>query len=135
MACLDTTLLIDLGRSRGELSRRAARKTVELALQGEVVVTTQFNVAELYVGVQLARDAKREAESVERVLAGLEVLSFDDRAAWLFAEFSARLRRLGRPIGDMDVLIAATAVAFGQKLITRNPGHFVDIPHLRLESY
>ena len=135
MACLDTTLLIDLGRSRGDLSRRAARKTVELALQGEAVVTTQFNVAELYVGVQLSSDPTREAGSVARVLDGLQVLNFDDRAAWLFAEFAARLRRLGRPIGDMDVLIAASAVAFGHKLITRNPAHFSDIPHLRVESY
>ena len=38
-----------------------------------------------------------------------------------------------RPAGDMDVLVAATAVAFGHKLITRNPAHFSDIPHLRVE--
>lgn len=135
MACLDTTFLIDLGRSRGELGNRAARKMVELALGGETVVTTRFNVAELYMGIQLASDSRREAASVERVLDGLEILPFDDRAAWLFAEFAANLRRQGRPIGDMDVLIAATAVAFDHQLVTRNTAHFTGVPRLRVESY
>jgi tRNA(fMet)-specific endonuclease VapC len=135
MACLDTTFLIDLARSKGELSRRAAQKAVELVLQGKTLVTTQFNVAELYVGVQLANNLQQEADSVEQVLHGLEILSFDDRAAWLFGEFTALLRRLGRPVGDMDVLIAATSVASGHALVTRNPAHFMNIPHLHVDTY
>jgi len=35
----------------------------------------------------------------------------------------------------MDVLIAATAMAAGHNLVTRNPSHFADIPHLRVEAY
>jgi predicted nucleic acid-binding protein len=135
MACLDTTFLIDLGRSRGELHRRASRRLEELAVSGEILVTTQFNVAELYVGVQLASDAERELKSVEQLLRDLEILDFDDRAAWLFAESTAHLRRLGRPAGDMDVLIAATAMANGHGLVTRNPAHFADIPLLQVDAY
>jgi predicted nucleic acid-binding protein len=35
----------------------------------------------------------------------------------------------------MDVLIAASTVAFGHTLITRNPPHFADIPQLAVETY
>ena len=35
----------------------------------------------------------------------------------------------------MDVLIAATAMAYGHTLITRNPKHFRHIPHLIVEEY
>ena len=63
------------------------------------------------------------------------VLDFDDSAARLFAGIAAELRRKGRPAGDMDVLIAATAMAGGHSLVTRNTAHFADIPHLTVETY
>jgi predicted nucleic acid-binding protein len=42
---------------------------------------------------------------------------------------------IGRPAGDMDTLIAAIALAHGQRLVTRNPKHFADVPGLIVESY
>lgn len=135
MACLDTNFLIDQSRSSMEFCRRASKKLTELVVRGETVATTRFSVAELYVGVQLARDPERELESVRRIIANLEILPFDDRSAWLFGEFTARLRRMGRPTGDMDVMIAASTVAFNHILVTRNPSHFAGIPDLTVESY
>lgn len=35
----------------------------------------------------------------------------------------------------MDVLIAATAMAAGHCLVTRNPAHFKSIPELAVETY
>jgi predicted nucleic acid-binding protein len=63
------------------------------------------------------------------------MLVFDDRAARLFAEMTAHLRRIGRPAGDMDVLMAATALAAGHCLVTQNPAHFADIPGVVVETY
>jgi predicted nucleic acid-binding protein len=121
MACLDTTMLIDLSHPRRKANQGAARKIVELV--------------ERYLGVELARDRETELESVRRILAPLTVLVFDDRAAWLFAKSTAHLRRIGRPAGDMDVLIAAAAMAASHSLVTRNPLHFASIPHLAVETY
>jgi tRNA(fMet)-specific endonuclease VapC len=135
MACLDTTVLIALQRRNTEYGGLAARKVVELVIRGESLATSRLCAAELYVGVELARDRERELESVRRVLDGLEILPLDDRAAWLFAKAVAHLRRIGRPSGDVDVLIAAMALANGHCLVTRNPSHFADIPHLRVEAY
>lgn len=135
MACLDTTFLVDLQRQHTDFGRRAARRLVELAAQGELIATSRMNAAELYVGVELAEDRRRELNSVHRVLSDLEILPFDDCAAWIFARSTAHLRRIGRPAGDMDVLIAATALAHNHRLITRNPAHFANIPHLQVEAY
>ncbi len=42
---------------------------------------------------------------------------------------------LARPAGDMDVLIAATSMAAGHSLVTRNPAHFDAIPEIVVEGY
>jgi tRNA(fMet)-specific endonuclease VapC len=135
MACLDTSFLVDLQRRNTEFGRRAARRVVELAARGETLATTRLNAAELYLGVELARDRRRELDNVERILSDLDILPFDDNAAWLFARSTAHLRRIGRPAGDMDVLIAATAFANGHCLVTRNVSHFAAIPDLLVETY
>jgi predicted nucleic acid-binding protein len=44
-------------------------------------------------------------------------------------------QELGRPAGDMDVLIAATALTAGQVLVSDNASHFADIPELLVETY
>ena len=136
MACLDTTLLIDLLRSNPERKRRALAKIEVLASCGERIVTTRVNLAELYVGVELFDDPEREYQRVRGILDYINaILEFDDLAAQSFGQITAHLRRIGRPAGDMDVLIAATALANGHCLVTRNPAHFANIPHLVVESY
>ena len=44
------------------------------------------------------------------------------------------LRRQGQLIPDLDLLIAATALAHDLTLVTRNRHHFERIPDLRLHS-
>ena len=136
MACLDTTLLIDLLRSNPERKRRALAKIEVLARCGERIVTTRVNLAELYVGIELFDDPEREYQRVRGILDYINaILEFDDLAAQSFGQITAHLRRIGRPAGDMDVLIAATALANGHCLVTRNPTHFANIPLLAVESY
>ena len=136
MACLDTTFLIDLARSRSSpVGERARAKRRELADRGEACLTTRFNVAELYVGVWRAPDAGREERAVAAILDGMGILEFDDRAARLFGRITACLQRLGRPAGDMDVLVGATALAANDLLVTRNADHFADIIGLEVETY
>ena len=64
-----------------------------------------------------------------------ELLDFGDPAARLFGQITAHLQAIGRPAGDMDVLVAATAMAAGHCLVTRNVSHFANIPALAAESY
>jgi len=136
MACLDTTLLLDLaGRGGAELQLRAEQKVRQLLAEGRTLSTTRFCVAELYVGVWKARDPGSEERRTRTLLTAYVILGFDDGAAWLYGELVAHLHRLGRPIGTMDALIAATAMAAREALVTRNASHFADIPGLEVEEY
>jgi tRNA(fMet)-specific endonuclease VapC len=136
MACLDTTLILDL-RMRGgpRLRDRARRKIKDLDRSGDALTTTIFNVAELWVGIERADDPAAEQGVVEELLKPLVVLGFDEASARSFGQITATLQKRGRPAGDMDVFIASVALFHGEKLITRNPIHFADIPGLLVESY
>jgi predicted nucleic acid-binding protein len=99
------------------------------------LTASRFNVAELLVGVNRADDPERELRSVDALLQNMTVLEFGPEAARLFARITALLQQQGKPAGDMDVLIAATALAAGEPLITANPVHFRNIPGLTVDTY
>jgi len=129
-------VLIDLGRRVGSPHRQRAQACVsQLLARGELLSTSRLNEAELRVGVEMAADRQAESQKVEQLMAFLAVVEFDGVAARRFAALKAHLRSIGRPAGDFDILIAATAVATGQILVTRNPKHFADMPGLRIETY
>lgn len=52
-----------------------------------------------------------------------------------FGRIRAELRKQGQIIGDMDIGIAATALAHGLTLVTHNTSHFNRIPGLPLEDW
>jgi len=135
MACLDTTILIDLAGRTASRREQAARKIEELAGRGQGLVTTRFNVAELYVGVSQSKRPQEDEKAIHTLLSEFEILEFNDAAAKLFGFVTGFLQQIGKPAGDMDVLIAATAMAYGHTLVTRNSRHFRHIPHLIVEEY
>ena len=135
MPVLDTNILIDLGYSRrGEYAKAVAVVSMAKA-RGETICTTRLNVAELRVGIERAPDRAAEERRVSRTIAPLVILEFDEQAAEHFGRIQGHLLDIGRPIGDMDALIAAVCFANGQRLITRNFRHFLDIPGLVVEGY
>jgi predicted nucleic acid-binding protein len=137
MACLDTSLLVDVAGGGGRGAQARARtKLAELLETAETLATTRFNVAELWVGVERSRDPDAERRTVEAILEPLAVLEFDEASARAFGRITAYLRTMGSPRGDMDVLIASVALVHGEDVIvTRNRAHFEGIPGLRLETY
>lgn len=136
MACLDTSVLLDLiGRGGSKARGKAIELLSSLAAEGEELVATRFSVAEMFVGVWRVQDSSIERTRVNIVLETLQILDFDQKAAEVFGQITAELQRLGRPVGDMDALIAATALANGHCLVTANPSHFLDIPGLLVKSY
>jgi tRNA(fMet)-specific endonuclease VapC len=136
VACLDTSVLIDLLKPPAHPRHVAAAQLLQLRLSlGESLCTTRLCHAELLVGVHRSRDGTGEMARVRRVLSTLVVLEFDTRAVEHFGAIKARLMEIGRPTGDIDVLIASISIANGHSLLTRNPRHFADIAGLQVVSY
>ena len=75
-------------------------------------------------------------EKIEDVLVpNLPVLPFDAAAARRYGEIRAELERMGIPIGDADMRIAAIALSRGLRVVTANERHFRQVPELETENW
>lgn len=63
------------------------------------------------------------------------MVPFDLECAKIFGTIKSKLRRLGKPTGEVDALIAATAMAHKAMLVTANRRHFENIEGLKLEVW
>jgi hypothetical protein len=111
---LDSDILIDFLRGRTAAWSLMAR----LQATGEAPLISTVSVAEILAGAQ--RD---EEEAVQRLLSVLEKIPVSEGIARSAGGFlRAYQRSHGVELGD--ALVAATALAVGATLITRNVKHY-----------
>jgi tRNA(fMet)-specific endonuclease VapC len=91
--------------------------------------------AELRFGVRRLKNATRLAAQVEKFLAGVHTLAWDETAADQFAEVRTDLERGGTPIGIMDTMIAAHAKAVNAVLVTNDVKHFRRVRGLAIQNW
>ena len=91
---------------------------------------TAITKAELLYGLALMPDGKRKealAQTIQIFFAERvtnPILGFTDRDALPYAKISARRRKLGRPVKELDGQIAAIALSHGFAVATRNVRDF-----------
>lgn len=96
------------------------------------LMVSMISIGELIEGAYLTTTPEAHIADVRTFLAGYTIIGLDDRVMDAFGRERARLRRLGQRIADLDLLIAATAVAHDLALVTRNRRHFERIDGLQL---
>ena len=126
---LDTTVLIDVERTRIRLDGIIA--------DDDTVAIAAVTAAELLVGVHLASEARRtrRQDYVDAVLQTVPVLAYDIEVAAIHAELLAETRRLGRPRGAHDLIIAATARASNRTVVTADPDGFEALSGITVVAY
>lgn len=99
------------------------------------VAVSVITVLELRQGAEKSQQAAANHARLDLFLGPLRVLPFDEEAALAGARLRAHLERLGRPIGDLDSLIAAQALAREMILVTNNLREFERVPALQVENW
>ena len=127
---LDTNICIYLIRNRPE----SVRKHLASLNPGDVGISS-VTAAELRYGVAKSQAKTRNAAALAAFLLPLEIAAFDDAAAVKYGEIRACLEGKGTPIGPLDTLIAAHAVALGATLATNNLREFKRVPGLRCVNW
>jgi tRNA(fMet)-specific endonuclease VapC len=104
-------------------------------LSPEEVAVSALSMAELTFGAEKSERTARSRRAVERVANVLPVLPFDVDAARAYGRLRRHLERRGTPIGALDTLIAAHALALRATLVTKNTRGFARVPGLKVENW
>lgn len=129
MYALDTNSLSYFLRGRGRVGERLlAQPPANVGLPSVVL-------HELVYGASRSQAPLDLRARLEVLLRTLPVLPFGEAEARVAARIRAALEAAGKPIGPHDVLIAATALAHGATLVTRNQREFRRVKGLRVEDW
>ena len=104
------------------------------SIRPEQIFISVVTEAELLFGIARKPEATRLQKSVRGFLSGIEITEWNSAAAKHFAEERAVLERSGRMLNDIDMMIAAHALAEDAILVT-NDAAFQRISHLKIEDW
>lgn len=91
--------------------------------------------AELLAGAHKSARVEENLKSFHTFFEDLPSLPFDDEAAEHYGRIRSQLEKAGTPIGPMDTLIAAIALANDLTLVTHNLAEFNRISDLKTEDW
>jgi len=126
---LDTNIVIYTLKNRPEQVKRRFKDH-----HGRMGISA-VTLGELVLGAEHSQQVERNLADIEAMVARLEVMPFEDKAAYHFGQIRAALYRKGQPIGPYDMMIAGQARAFGLTLVTNNVKEFERVPGLVLEDW
>jgi tRNA(fMet)-specific endonuclease VapC len=129
MHLLDTNTVLDYFRARGNVAAN-----ILAAAPGEIALAA-ITAYEIWVGVLGSQSPQRRQTQFEQLLAEVDVVPFDTVISRRAAELRRALERRGEGIGPLDTLIAATALAHGATLVTRNMREFGRVPGLDVVNW
>jgi tRNA(fMet)-specific endonuclease VapC len=129
-----TGFMLDTDISSYIIKRRPATLVEKFEKYAETLNVSVITAAELRFGVEKAGRPKL-AELVEAYLERLAILDWTNEVTSHYARIRSELERSGKPIGNMDLLIASHAVSQGMTLVTNNIRHFSSVPGLKVEVW
>ena len=110
-------------------------KRMQLELEEQSCVISSVVRAEVRYGQALMTGNDKRRQPINLLLNDLPTLSWDIAAADHYGQLMAELKRRGTPIGHMDTMIAAHALATGLTVITHNLEDFKRVSNLKLEDW
>jgi tRNA(fMet)-specific endonuclease VapC len=128
MILLDTNVVVAFLNGDKSILKRIRVEIDEIGLSTLVV-------AELDYGAKVSQRSEDNLEKLYRLLEIIQVVPFDIEGAKIFGTIKSKLRSLGKPTGEVDALIAATAMAHEATLVTTNKKHFENIEGLKIEVW
>ena len=102
------------------------------------VAVPQPVLAEIAYGIERLPASRRRATLTTRadlLKRELARVAWTDAVSQAFGQIKASLERQGTRIEDMDVAVAAHAMALGAILVTTDSNHLARVPDLRVENW
>ena len=127
---LDTNICIAIIKRRPPqaLKRFTAYKVGDIGI-------SWVTLAELEFGAAKSQHPEKNQAALDEFVLPLEIASFDREAARVYGQVRATLEKKGTPIGSLDMLIGAHALALGATLATNNTREFSRIKGLSVVDW
>jgi tRNA(fMet)-specific endonuclease VapC len=90
---------------------------------------------ELETGIAKSLQPDKRRGQLAQLLDVVTVLPFGAAEARIAGQLRATLESLGTPVGQLDTMIAATALVAGSPLVTRNVREFSRVPGLTVVDW
>ena len=103
--------------------------------QPEQIAISTITQAELEYGIARSRNVDQNRIALLEFLFPFLIIDFDQMAAVQYGLIRASLESRGKPIGSMDMLLAAQARSRDFILVTNNEKEFRRIEGLKLENW
>ena len=128
---LDSNAVTNLINHRDPFIRRvrAAR------LNGGRIGTCEPVVAELCYGLELSQSRDLNFVRLRRALSGLSCWPLDRRASEQYGHIAADLRRRGRPMQVVVMMLAALAISVGDCIVVTSDSDLLAVPGLTVENW
>ena len=125
---LDTNICIFYLKGRFQLVQKLEQVGMENCFVSEVTI------AELKFGAENSEKVALNRPIVSEFQANMQIIPIFG-ALDLYAREKARLRKLGTPLDDFDLLIGTTAIANGLIMVTHDTNHFRRLEGIELEDW
>lgn len=127
---LDTNICIVIIRKKSPLVlQKLTQQTIT-----DMFLST-LTVAELQYGVHKSADLVKNQQALDQFLIPFSLVDFDFQAAQEYGKIRAYLEGQGTPIGSIDLLLAAQAIAYNLIMVTNNVKEFSRVPGLQIEDW
>lgn len=106
-----------------------------LSVNEDDIVISAVTKAEMFYGSAKSQTPQQSRAKQYEFFKRFASVNFDDTAALVYGSMRAALERVGTPIGQHDMLIAAIALSRNLILVTHNTREFSRVTGLRLEDW
>jgi tRNA(fMet)-specific endonuclease VapC len=127
---LDTNICIYIIKKKPE----AVIKKFTKLRPGSIAISS-ITLSELYYGVVKSSRLNENMIALQEFISPMIVLDITDQDALFYGKIRADLEKKGKPIGAMDLLIAAIAKSRELVLVTNNLKEFSRIADLKVENW
>jgi tRNA(fMet)-specific endonuclease VapC len=127
---LDTNICIYIIKN----NPMSVRQKFERVRASDLVLSI-VTLAELRYGAEKSQARAKAIRAVEQLTAYIEIADLDEVVAEHYADIRATLERVGTPIGNHDLWLAAYARANNWILVSNNIREFERVEGLRLENW
>ena len=127
-------LMLDTDISSYIIRRRPAAMLDKFHKHADSLCVSVITAAELRFGAEKAGRAQL-VDLVEAYLERVAIIDWTVGVCAHYARIRAALERSGKPIGNMDLLIASHAASMRATVITNNLKHFSMVPGLKVEAW